>query len=132
VLTGGAIPAGIGAPEAEDGAVYDGPVEVAAGDLVRVKVRYKTPGAAEADPAFEVAQSAPATSAAQTHLDLDKDFGWAIAIAAFSEILKGSPYAARDKLSVIEQIVQNSAYASDPEKVEFVGLFASAKSLLAP
>lgn len=131
VLAGGAIPEVAGAPEPEDGALYDGVVEVGAEELARVKIRYKTPGALESDPAFEVGAAVPIRAATLTHLELDADFRWAIAVAAFSEILKESPYAVPDRLSTIRQLVSAAEYAADPDKAEFVTLFDAAGTLLA-
>ena len=56
----------------------------------------------------------------------------AIAIAAFSEIIKQSPYADGAALPQLEPIVTASAHASDPDRAEFAALFATATGLLGP
>ncbi len=131
VLTGHELPQVTGAPAAEDGAAYDGVTEVAADDLVLVKVRYKRPGAVETDTALEVQSSLAPSDVADSWVDLDADFQWALAIASFAEILKESPYAAPDRLPQIESIIQRPAHAEKSDRSEFIGLFARAQELLA-
>ena len=122
VLVGNEIPAAEGAPAVDDGEAYAGEVEVAAEDLVLVKIRYKEPGAAAEDPASEVAQSLAASAVAESYTALDADFQWAIGIASFAEILRGSPYADAANLSVIQTIVERPVHADDPDKAEFARL----------
>jgi Ca-activated chloride channel family protein len=132
VRTGGEIPMVDGAPPAEDGALYEGPVEVAAGDLVLVKVRYKQPGAVETDPAFEVSGALPGSTVALAAIDLDADFQWALSIASFAEILRQSPYAVPGRLPAIEELVTSSVHAGFEDRVEFVELFNTARPLITP
>ena len=66
-----------------------------------------------------------------TNLDtVDPDMRWAAAIAAFAEILKGSPFADRANLPLIESVVAQQA-ARDQDRMEFASLFTRAKGLLA-
>ena len=51
-------------------------------------------------------------------------------MAALAEILKGSPFADRRTLPLIETVVVEQA-ARDQDRTEFAALFAHAKSLLA-
>jgi hypothetical protein len=64
--------------------------------------------------------------------DADDDFAWAIAVASFSEIVKGSPFAVHSSLSAIGDIVKRPPFAADPDRAEFVTLFDKAQPLLAP
>jgi len=127
----GRVPTPAGAPAPEDGAPYDGEVQVADGDLVLVKVRYKQPGAAETDPAFEVAASLAPTNAAGSYSELDGDFRWAYAVASFAEIVKQSPYARPQALDDIAGILSTEGLANTPDRAEFAGLFADAQRMLA-
>ena len=130
VRTGSELPAADGAPTAEDGAVYDGVVEVGAEDLVLVKVRYKQPGATESDPASEVASSLAPSAIAADATELDADFQWALSVASFAEILRQSPYAVPERLSAIEALVTRPAHEALDDRVEFVELFNKAKPML--
>ena len=64
-------------------------------------------------------------------VDLDADFQWALAIASFAGILKESPYAVPSRISEIETMITRPAHASLADRVEFAGLFATAKGMLA-
>jgi Ca-activated chloride channel family protein len=130
VLDGTAVPAPEGAPNLVEGDDYAGAIEVAAKDLVLVKVRYKQPGAAESDPAKEVASSLPASAAAASYADLDVDFRWSVAVATFAEILKQSPFARRDQLDVIGRIVRSDPDATSGQRGEFATLFTKAGGML--
>jgi Ca-activated chloride channel family protein len=130
VLGGGVVPAPEDAPALLDGDAYDGPVEVGAEDLVLVKIRYKQPGAAEADEAREVALALAADAIAEELADVDADYRWAAATAAFAEILKGSPYARPDLLEGISEIVHEADGTTDPGRAEFISLFDRARTLL--
>jgi Ca-activated chloride channel family protein len=124
------VPMPEGAPEPEDGETYDGAVEVEEGDLVLVKVRYKLPGAAEEDPAFEVASSLPLSMAATSHAELDSDFRWAYAIASFAEVVKKSPYASMGDLEEIAEIIATEAEGTTGDRAEFATLFERARPML--
>jgi Ca-activated chloride channel family protein len=129
VLAGGALPQMTGAPAPEDGAAYDGSHEVAAADLVLVKVRYKQPDAAESDPAFEVSSRLAPAAIARAGSQLEPDLDWAISLAAFAEILKGSPYASPEHLSDLESTFAAQS-ARDADRAEFLELFTRARGML--
>jgi Ca-activated chloride channel family protein len=124
------VPTAEGAPDPEDGDPYDGDVEVDLLDLVLVKVRYKEPGAAEEDPAFEVAESLPVADAATSYADLDADFRWAYAVASFAEVLKESPYARTEHLEGIARIVEAEAEGKTGDRAEFATLFTIARPMI--
>jgi Ca-activated chloride channel homolog len=131
VLAGGAIPVVTGGAPIDDGAGYDGAVEVALSDLVLVKVRYKAPNAAETDPASEVAMPLAATAVHQDLRGADADLQWAASVAALAEILRGSPYARRDALGTMASLIDANA-SLDSERTEFRTLFGTARTLLTP
>ncbi|MFZ5889657.1 MAG: vWA domain-containing protein [Myxococcota bacterium] len=119
-----------GAPAAEDGAAYDGAVEHAANDLVLVKVRYKAPGAADTDAASEVAAHLTNEQLATEPAALDLDFRWAVAVASYAELLKGSPYANKASLPQIEALLKAPGQELHADRVEFLQLFTRASALL--
>ncbi|MBN1605558.1 MAG: von Willebrand factor type A domain-containing protein [Polyangiaceae bacterium] len=127
VLVGGALPLSDGAPAPEDGAPYEGDRAVADADLALVKVRYKQVDATAEDAASEVTASLSPDDVGTA----DGDFDWAVSVAAFSEILKGSPYADPDALPRISEIVMGAKDSSDPDRAEFAALLERATRLLA-
>ncbi len=130
ILAGGEIPMFDGAPAAQDGALFDGTPEVDAGDLVLVKVRYKDLDATESDAAYEVASSLSPDAVLPAFEAADLDLQWAIAVAAYAEILKQSPYAELGHLDIIGQIAAAQA-ERDADRAEFASLFDKALPLLA-
>jgi Ca-activated chloride channel family protein len=129
VLAGQEVPSPNKAPEPENGASYAGDVEVAENDLVLVKVRYKDVDATENDPAYEVNTTLNADAIAESATDLDADFQWTVAVAAFAEILKGSPYASQDALPAIGELIAAQS-SRDAARGEFKELFTQATTLL--
>ncbi len=130
VPAGGVVPAPAGAPALADGAAYTGEVDVAAGDLALVKVRYEQPGAADTDEATEVDAAFAASEVNASRDDLDADFRWAAAVATFAEILKQSPFASRAQLPQIDAIIAADPGNASGDKSEFVTLFGEARQLL--
>jgi len=131
VLAGDPLPEADGAPSAEDGPAYVGDdlPAFAPEDVVEVRVRYKLPGATAADPAIPVSfLLADHRLLAEADLASD-DLLWGAAVAAFAELLKGSPYADLDNLGLIAPIVAAQA-EDDADRGEFAVLFALARSLL--
>lgn len=57
------------------------------------------------------------------------DLRWAAAVAAFAEILKGSPFAERAALPVIDAIVAEQA-ARDDDRADFAQLYTRARNML--
>jgi Ca-activated chloride channel family protein len=130
VPRGGIVPKGEGAPALVDGPAYDGPTEVAADDLALVKIRYKQPGASEADEAKEVNTTLPASAVAGSLDDFDADFRWAAATATLAEILKESPYQHPELLDDIGAIFDADPRTTDPDRAELRGLFTTARPLI--
>lgn len=132
VLSGGAIPAPDKAPAVDDKGDYDGSkLEVADDELVRVKVRYKQPGASETDPAFEVFVGHKVSDVAASLDQASGALQWAAAVASFAEVLKGSPFRSAADLPTIDKAVKAFA-GTDKDRVEFADLYGKASKLLVP
>lgn len=110
------------APPLDDGAAFDGVAEIDPNDIVLVKVRYKEPGASEADSASEVSTSLTTDEVVDGFEGAGGDLQYAAAVAAYAEILKGSPYASEDALSAIRIVLAEQA-ARDEARAEFLRLF---------
>ena len=127
VLQGDDVPNVEGAPLATTGPSFDGQREVAADDLVQVKLRYKHIDAGADDAALEVAASlGPSALDAAT---VDPDLAWASAVAAFSEVLKRSPYARDVDLDALGAVFEAQS-TRDDDRAEFYTLFQRARELL--
>jgi len=129
VPSGASVPEIEGAPAPESGAAYDGAREVASDDLVLVKVRYKHVDAGTTDPALEVAAGLAPAAIAQSLQDADLDLQWANAVAAFSEVLKHSPYAGAVDLDAVDAVLAGQADRDDT-RAEFYELFLRARELM--
>lgn len=129
VLAGSEIPSAEGAPEVIDGDPSDEELTEFTDELCRVRVRYKEPGANEETQAYEVEESLFSDDVNSSFEETDGDFQWATAIAAFAEILKGSPYAHDDALDAISSIV-DAHVGTSADRREFQGLFGTARTLL--
>lgn len=116
------------APALAAGEPFDGDVEVAAGDLALVKVRYKGVDAAATDLAKEVRVSLAPEALAKSVAGLDRDFRWAAAIATFAEILRDSPYVEPSALAEVDAIVM-AEQSDDPDRSEFGQLWPAARRL---
>lgn len=129
VMTGGTIPSPEGAPSLDDNTLFDGKLSFTENDLCTVRIRYKDVDATEDDPSFELTETYSGD-------DLPENFGkatdglrWAASVAAFAEILKGSPFADKANLALIEAVIQETA-GLDPDRSEFVGLLGTARNKL--
>jgi Ca-activated chloride channel family protein len=126
VLSGQSVPSGPGVPPLSSGEISEATREIDAGELVRVKVRYKAVGASDADPASEVVQS---LKPADLSTPPSADFNWAAAVASFAEILRLSPYVRADELTQVERLIALDEQ-TDADRREFKKLVESAKTLL--
>ena len=111
-----------GAPAAQDGEATAGDREVGAKDLVVVKVRYKQPGAGETDPAREVVSKVAASEQPSTFEEADRNLRWTVAIAAFAENLKQSPYAVPGSRELLREVFVEQQ-ERDSERQELLQLF---------
>lgn len=119
VLVDQEIPAVEGAPLLLEGFPFEGEREVGDDELVRVKVRYKHILATETDPASEVFVGLTPAEMLGDGATLDADLGWAVAVAAFAEQLKHSPYARPEHHAIIKSLAQAHTN-NDPERLTFV------------
>jgi Ca-activated chloride channel homolog len=101
------------------------PQEILGDDLVLVKVRYKALDVSVEDPAREVSSALPLDGVGTA----DRDLEWAGAVAAFAELLRGSPYVDMAQLQQIEGAIEKQR-ARDADRAEFVTLFQQARGLL--
>jgi Ca-activated chloride channel family protein len=129
VLSGGSVPNVPGAPAVTDGGGFAGQREVAAGELARVKLRYKRPDAGETDAALEVVASLAPAQVAGDFEAAGADLRFASALAVFAEILKQSPYASPERLDLLELVFEQAA-ARDDARAELLRLFEVARPLL--
>ncbi len=118
----GDLPDRPGAPPLDDGAAFDGVPEISPNDIVLVKVRYKEPGASESDAASEVSTSLTSEAVFDGFDGAGGDLQYAAAVAAYAEILKGSPYASPDALSAIRLVLEAQA-ERDAARAELLELF---------
>ena len=114
VLSGGTVPQPEAAPAPKKGDAYTGDLEIAADDLVLVKIRYKEVDATEEDPAHEISAGLGSGKVGEA----DQDFEWAVAVASLAEILQQSPFAEPAALPRIEEILTDTAHANDPARAE--------------
>jgi Ca-activated chloride channel homolog len=129
VLAGASLPSAEGAPEPTTGATYSGVREVASEDLVAVKIRYKHIDAGTTDAALELSQSLAPGAVATALEGADADLQWASAIAAFSEVLKQSPYASSVDLDALGAVFEAQS-TRDDDRAEFYRLFQAARVLM--
>lgn len=114
VLTGQSIPIVENAPPLLEGEPVDGQREIAATDLVQVRVRWKERNASAEDPARETSSSLrPEDVLVRLDDAADADFLWASAIAAFAELLKRNAYGDPAHLDSIQAIVDAQATRDD-------------------
>jgi hypothetical protein len=97
--------------------------------LARVKIRYKAPDATEDDGATQIEAGFVSENIAASFEKADPDLQWAASVAAFAEILKQSPYANTVAVQTISTTMAKHA-GTDADRLEFVGLLATALSLL--
>jgi Ca-activated chloride channel homolog len=129
VLGDGSVPSVQGAPDPTTGATYSGVREVASENLVQVKIRYKHIDAGATDAALELSESLAPSAVAEAIDDADPDLQWASAVAAFSEVLKQSPYGSSVDLDALGAIFEAQS-ARDDDRAEFYQLFLAARGML--
>ena len=103
--------------------------EITAEELVRVKVRWRELHAPEDGESSETFESILVADALGGIDDADLDTQWAAAVAAFAEILKGSPYADESDLDAIETLVRAQSMRDD-DRADFVRAFETAREML--
>ena len=121
------IPMPEGAPLIDDGADFDGDLVVTGDDLMRVRVRYKHLEATVDDAAFELSESL--VDVMPLIGPVDGGFQWAVAVAAFAEIVKQGPFSDTSALDTIEMLLANNV-GDDLDRREFSELVSQARLLL--
>ena len=97
---------------------------------MQVRVRWKDRGASEEDLAHETASSlTPDDVFLELDPDVDADFLWASAMAAFAELVKENAYGDADHVDTIAGIVEAQAERDDG-RAEFAALFEAIRSQL--
>jgi Ca-activated chloride channel family protein len=129
VLSGEQLTLPDGAPALSDGEKSDLMPEIAADELVRVRIRYKQPGAQDKDPAYETVRSLKPADMAKSAEAADDDFKWAAAVATFAEVLRNSPFASRTELDKVATLL-TAQKELDSDRREFAGLFDQARAML--
>jgi Ca-activated chloride channel family protein len=130
VLAGGELPTVEGAPEPlNNSELSDVVLDVKPDELCLVKIRYKHVEATEDDEAFQVERGLSASMIHPTLGDASGDLQWAAAVAAFSEILKESPYGNIDYENTITELIEANA-GDDGDRLEFHSLMTTAFQML--
>ncbi len=128
VMAEGMVPAVTGAPAVESGDPVEGTREIAASDLVLVKVRYKQPGASAEDAAVEVTQSLAPDAVHAAFSEADPDLAWAVSMAMLAEVVKDSPYALESDLDAIHDTITTQA-PRDTYRSELAELFTILRAM---
>jgi Ca-activated chloride channel homolog len=129
VLSSAELPRPEGAPALVEGVTSDKAPRSEGSELCRVYLRYKDVHATEQDEAREMWSGIMIDGIHAEAAQAGTDFLWANAIAAFSEILKESPFARPDRLNTIAQMIADAA-GTDGDRLEFKDLLARARVLL--
>ena len=99
--------------------------------LVDIRLRYKTVGASEEDPAMQVDYTVTPVLLNSDFESTSADLRWSTMIAAWAEILRDSPFAADYDISALEALAQGAA-GLRADRMEFIQLLAKAKDLMSP
>jgi Ca-activated chloride channel family protein len=103
--------------------------EVREDELVRVKVRWKKPGATSGDAANEVATALGEDEIESDPERVDEDARWAIGVARLAEVLKASSFADRRELPIVRRLLA-PLVGEDPDRRELVSLLPRVESLV--
>jgi Ca-activated chloride channel family protein len=98
-------------------------------DLARVKVRWKQPGASTNDAANELDNSLALDDIASAADELDADAQWAMGVARLAEVLRNSPYANRNELPGLRNLLTPLA-ADHADRRELLALWPQVERLL--
>jgi Ca-activated chloride channel homolog len=103
--------------------------EVGADELVRVKVRWKKPGASSSDPADEVSASLDGDAIEADAEALDMDARWAVGVARLAEILQRNPLADVREFPRVRALLESQAEVS-ADRRELVSMLPQLSRLL--
>ena len=128
-LTSSDVPEPEGAPALMDGDPVEGPREVAANELVMVKLRYKAPGAGAEDPAVELRRGLDATRVVEPAPVGETGLAWALSTLAAH--LRVDPFETEARLDAATAVVEALPDNSDADRLELRDrLWPLARSLL--
>lgn len=127
VLRGNLQPVIKDAPATRTGDRFRGTLEGAYDDLVMAKVRYKDVDATETTPAKEFSVSLK--NAEESFTKADADMQWATGIAAYTEILRHSPFADKTVISKLDTLFKEQS-TRDFDRKEFYNLYLKTKPAL--
>ena len=131
VPVGGSVPQVKDAPETQDQGVFEGKLGVSGDDLCLVRIRYKRPDDGVDAQSLYVETKLDSKSVVDDMGKAGADTRWACAIAAFAEVLKGSPFADASQLSEIAKTVKELA-GDKADRKEFVTLMDKALKMMKP
>lgn len=92
------------------------------GELVRVTVRYKEPGATETTPAMSTEAGLTVDGLATTYSLLDEATRWAAAVATLAELLRESPYVEYVAAAVVKGELESLA-GNDAKRLELAAYY---------
>lgn len=104
--------------------------EFTEGELVRVAVRYKAPGATPETPADSTESGLLTSALAGEFSQLDDPTRWAAVVANLAELLHGSPYADAAAYGFVAETLAPLA-GNDAKRTELVAYFNNIAGLLA-
>lgn len=129
VLAGDALPEAAGEGDRGDADASELTPEVLPSELLRVKVRYKQPGASSDAAAKEVVASLLPDAILSDASAADADMRWAVAVASLAELLAQSPYVDVSALPALRALLAPSI-GDDADRSELLTLFDKAAPLL--
>ncbi len=94
--------------------------------LATVRLRHKQPDGYDAtEAAFKLTRADLAAKLS----DASKDLQFAAAVAAFAEVLRGSPYVEGMSLALVEELAMAGATSAQADRQELIGLIKKARAL---
>ena len=127
-LTADDVPAGV-TPTRGESTASRVEQEIAAEELVRVKVRWKKPGASSADPASETNAALTPEDVGDSLEALDDDAKWAVAVSYLAATLRSDPRARRSELPRLRTLIEPLANDRS-DRFELLSLWPRVEELL--
>ncbi len=108
IPVGQSLPEPEGAPALMTDVIEPLGLEILPEEKVRVKIRYKDRLAGKEDESTQMADSIEMDREAVLFEDADTDLRFASSVAAFAEILRGSPFASTENMEFIMEILADT------------------------
>lgn len=108
IPVGQSLPEPEGAPALMTDVIEPLGLEILPDEKVRVKIRYKDRLAGKEDESTQMADSIEMDREAVLFEDADSDLRFASSVAAFAEILRGSPFASKENVEFIMEILADT------------------------